>query len=269
MSEAALLLSLLAGATAYAFGVLRRWASRGVTGWGEPGAFFTGLAVVAAALVSPLDGLAHRSLWVHMVQHVLLISVAAPLLALGHPLAVARDAWSSLVRRRPGSRPKPARGRSGVWTTVVVAASAQVVILLVWHAPALYDAALAHDVVHGAEHITLLITALALWMALDAVGGEQGGLAVVALFLVSFPPLLLGGAMTFAGTVWYAPYGSDHRALVDQQLAGVVMWAYGGLAALVGGVYLFVRWMRELEELHPGRPRVSGPSGPVDARPSC
>jgi putative membrane protein len=119
MSEAALLVSLVAGVAAYAFGVPRRWATRRVTGWGEPGAFFVGLAVVAA-LVSPLDGLAHRSLWVHMVQHVLLISVAAPLLALGSPLAVARDGWSSLVRRRRRS-PKSVRSRPGVWTIVVAA----------------------------------------------------------------------------------------------------------------------------------------------------
>jgi putative membrane protein len=221
---------------------------------------------VAAALVSPLDGVAHRSLWVHMVQHVLLISVAAPLLALGHPVAVARGAWRGLLGRVRVSLPRFTLRRPGVWTAVVVAATAQVVVLLVWHVPALYDAALGHDVVHGAEHVSLLVTAVALWMALEAVGGEQGGLAVVALFLVSFPPLLLGGAMTFAGTVWYAAYGASHRALVDQQLAGVVMWAYGGLAAVVGGVYLFVRWLRELEALHPGRP---GASAPVDARPSC
>jgi putative membrane protein len=269
MSEAALVLSLLAGAAAYAFGMSRRWATNRVTGWGEPVAFLAGLAVVAAALLSPLDGVAHRSLWVHMVQHVLLISVAAPLLALGRPLAVARNAWSSLLGHRRGWGPSLALPRPGVWTTVVVAAGAQVVVLLLWHVPVLYDAALAHDVVHGAEHISLLVTAVALWMALDAVGGEQGGFAVVALFLVSFPPLLLGAAMTFAGTIWYAAYGAGHRALVDQQLAGVVMWAYGGLAAVVGGVYLFARWLRDLEELHPGRPHVPPPSAPVDARPSC
>jgi putative membrane protein len=261
MSEPLLLVSLVATAAAYGWGVHRRWAGGRETGWGEPCVFFAGMVAVTAALVSPLDGLAHRSLWVHMVQHLLLISVAAPLLAFGHPVAVARHAWS---------RPLPAIRRPGVWTLVAATALIQVVTLLVWHVPALYDAALDHDVVHGVEHITLLVTAVALWAALDAVGGEQGGLAVLALFLVTFPPLLLGGAMTFATTIWYSPYAATGpRALTDQQLAGVVMWAYGGLAAAVGGVYLFVRWLRELERMTPGRPVVAPVELPVETGPSC
>lgn len=261
MSEAGLLLSVVAVAGLYSLGVQHRWAKSRTTSWAEPGAFLAGMVVVAAALVSPLDGLAHRSLWVHMVQHVLLVSVAAPLLALGRPLAVA-----SALR----SRPLLMIRAPGLWTLVVGAASAQVATLLAWHVPVLYDTALDHDVVHGAEHGTLLLTAVALWMALDAVGGDQGGLAVVTLFLVSFPPLFLGGAMTFATTVWYAPYAAaGRRALTDQQLAGVVMWAYGGLAAVVGGVYLFVRWLRALERASPGRPATARPDAPVDATPSC
>jgi putative membrane protein len=254
MPDAGLPLSLVGAGGAYALGLERRWANGARTGWGEPAAFFTGLAVLAFALLSPLDGVAHRTLWVHMVQHVLLVSLAAPLLVLGHPIAVARDAWP---------RPLPALPRPGIWPLVVAVAAVQVFTLLIWHVPALYDAALRSNAVHAFEHLSLLLTAVALWAALEALEGEQAGLAVVALFLVSFPPLFLGGAMTFARTVWYRPYGAGVRALTDQQLAGVVMWGYGGLAAVVGGVYLFVRWLRALEGLHPGRPASTISVGPM------
>jgi cytochrome c oxidase assembly factor CtaG len=261
MPDTGLMLSLVGGSGAYAYAVQRRWRAKPEAGWVEPIAFVSGIAVVAVALVSPLDGLSHRSLWVHMVQHVLLISVAAPLLALGHPVAVAREAWPALV---------PSFPRPGVWTVVVAAAAAQVLTLTVWHVPALYDAALAHTGVHAIEHLTLLVTAMGLWAALEAVEGEQGGLAVLALFIVSFPPLILGAAMTFAATTWYPAYATiGARAMTDQQLAGVIMWGYGSLAAVVGGVYLFVRWLQGLERINPARPPGHPSEIPVDSMPSC
>jgi putative membrane protein len=248
MPELGIVLVLLAAAGAYAIAVQRQPAKRPEVRPARATAFLTGIVVVALALVSPIDGAAHRRLWVHMVQHVLLISVAAPLLAVGRPFALAAWAW-------PGSLPRVRL--PGRWTVVTAAAMAQVVTLLVWHVPALYDAALAHDPVHGAEHVTLLVTAVLLWAALDAIEGEQGGLGLVVVFVVSFPPLMLGAAMTFATTTWYPAYAAGADALVDQQLAGVVMWAYGGLAVVAGGIYLFVAWMRDLEQAAPGRPAAA------------
>ena len=203
-------------------------------------AFLTGIVVVALALVSPIDGVAHRRLWMHMVQHVLLISVAAPLLAAGRP-------FSKKVDRA-----------TRAWRWVSLAAVAQLLALLAWHVPALYDAALGHDPVHAAEHVTLLVTAVLLWMALDGLRDEQAGLALLVVFVVSFPPLLLGAAMTFARTVWYPAY-ARRGGLGDQQLAGVVMWAYGGLAAVAGGIALFVTWLARLEATNPSRVGVAPP----------
>jgi putative membrane protein len=252
MRELGAPLALVAAGGLYGWFVPRRWREHG-SGWAEPAAFLSGLAVVAVALLSPLDGASHRSLWVHMVQHLLLISVAAPLLAAGRPLAVVPATWSRPVRRRLGG-----------WTVVAVAAAVQVAVLLAWHVPALYDAALGDDAVHGIEHLSLLLSAVALWMALDAVGGEQGGLAVVVLFVVSFPPLVLGFAMTFATTVWYRPYrAAGPSALTDQQVAGAVMWGYGGLAAVVGGVLVFVRWLLQIERANAARPPLPRPDTPV------
>src|SRR4051794_33923755 len=105
MPELGIVVGLVAAAGAYGLGARQQWASRPTTGFAAALAFFAGIAVLAVALLSPLDGAAHRALWVHMVQHVLLISVAAPLLAAGRPVAVARavSPWSPpawRVRRR-------------------------------------------------------------------------------------------------------------------------------------------------------------------------
>jgi len=260
MPELGLAVSLVAVAAVYGVAMSRRWAAGTAIGWAESIAFLAGVAVVAVALVSPLDGAAHRSLWAHMVQHMLLISLAAPLLALGRPMTVVREGWPWRL---------PSIPRFGVWTVLLAVSAVQVAVLVLWHVPALYDAALQHDTVHGAEHLTLLLTAAALWMALERLDGEQAGLALLVVFVVSFPPVLLGAAMTFATTPWYAAYASREReALADQQLAGVVMWAYGALAAVVAGVHLFIRWLQRLEQVSPGRPPGQR-SDAMKPTPSC
>jgi putative membrane protein len=238
MSELGLVAGLVGAAGAYGALVRRQWSIGAGLGLAEAMAFLAGLGVVAIALVSPIDGAAHRSLWVHMVQHVLLISVAAPLLAVGLP-------W--------------ARAAAAGWGAIVVVAGIQIATLLGWHVPALYDAAAAHDPLHAVEHATLLATAVALWAGLARLRGERAGLALLVVFVVSFPPLLLGAAMTFSTTTWYPRYAGG--GLADQQLAGVVMWAYGGLAAVAGGLHLFVRWLQRLEREAPSPPVVAIPGG--------
>jgi putative membrane protein len=249
MPELGLVAGLLGVAGAYGAAVRRQWSTRPGVGFAEAVAFLAGLGVLAVALVSPIEGAAHRRLWVHMVQHVLLISVAAPLLAIGRPVAVGRDLWHPAPARRP------ARG----WALIVAAAGVQIVTLLVWHVPVLYDAAAAHDPLHALEHATLLGTALVLWTVLARLQGERAGLALLVVFVVSFPPLLLGAAMTFSTTTWYPRYAGG--GVTDQQLAGVVMWAYGGLAAVAGGLHLFVRWLQRLEQEAPSRPVGAIPGG--------
>jgi cytochrome c oxidase assembly factor CtaG len=222
-------------------------------------AFYAGLAVLTIALVSPIDTEAHRVLWVHMVQHVLLVSAAAPLLAFGRVFEVFGRAFGFgrypfLWRRR--------RASVGLAATTAVA-TIQVVTLLVWHVPTLFDAALRHDVVHALEHLMLLGTATWAWASLLRFNAEHGGVAVLALFIASLPPMVLGVGMTFARTLWYPVYAAHGvNPMADQQLAGVVMWGYGGLAAVGGGVFLFVQWLLRLERDSPGGlPLAVGGSG--------
>ena len=213
--------------------------SRPRAGW-----FLSGVVALSVALVSPLHATAERSLAGHMVQHVILISVAAPLLAAGQPLAVL----ATTCRRRPP------RLRSWRWLTVT--ALGQVGALLVWHTPTLFDAAVRRPLLHEVEHVVLVLTAFALWDALVRLRPAERGGAVVALFVAGLPAMAYGVALTLAHHAWYAAY-RDRSDLADQQLAGVVMWAYGGLAAVIGGVTLGVAWMRSVERASPGLPTAT------------
>ncbi len=168
-----------------------------------------GLAVLVIALAPPVDAVADRDLVAHMVQHVLLLTVAPPLLVAGARL------------RRPA--------RAGVMLGAVVA---HTVALLGWHVPALYDAAVRSAPVHGLEHLSLLAAGLLLWWAIGVGGERVPGSGALAVFAVALPGTALGFALTFAPHPWYAAYPS----LADQQVAGIIMWAVAGtLYALAGG----------------------------------
>ncbi len=176
---------------------------------------------------------ADRSLAAHMAQHVLLLSVAGPLLALGTPVPRA-------LRRVP-----PA-------VALAVGVAVQTTAMWVWHAPGLYQAAIRADALHGAEHVIFLGAAMVFWWSVMSAAQRGGyGLAVVAVFIAAVPATMLGVGMTFARTSWY-PAAAIIRptplsALHDQQLAGVVMWAFGGLASVVAGVAVFAAWVASLE----------------------
>lgn len=208
------------------------------------GAAFLTVALAASPFI---DAAADRHLSAHMVQHVLLVSVAAPLFAAGHPFRRLGGLWSG--------------PRLGAGLTIAVAGVVQVGVLVGWHLPALYDAALENENIHGFEHLTLLATAVFLWWSLGRLSGEAAGAGVFALFVVTLPAMALGVAMTLARTPWYAAYAAeDPHALADQQLAGVVMWAYAGLAAFVGAVVITLGWLNQLERAHPAVTVALGPA---------
>jgi cytochrome c oxidase assembly factor CtaG len=195
-----------------------------------------------------------------MVQHLLLLTVAAPLLAVGEPLTVMSRALpprgqrsvSRLMRRVTRSQTS-FHGWLG-WTVVAFALSTAA--LAVWHVPALYDAAVRDTRVHVLEHATFIITAtLFWWMALGASRRSRRGLGVLAVFVATLPASALGVLMTMARTPWYPPYGTGATALRSQQIAGAVMWGFGGSALVVAAAALFASWLTSMERLdHHGRP---------------
>lgn len=269
MPDPGALAVLLAASALYAAGVTRAWdrAGRGrIVHPAQVAAFSAGILALVVALASPLDALADRSLTAHMVQHVLLITVAAPLVAVGAPIVVFAQALEAtptdvpaLLRRR-----RRTTTRWAVWAALALALHVAAVAL--WHLPGAYDAALRNDLVHVAEHASFFFTAVLLWWAALGAGrrSRRGG-GVLVLFLATLPANALGLLMTIAATPWYPAYRgrSLADALQDQQLAGVVMWGFGGVVTLVGAFAAFVTWLQALERTSPGRGPVTSRAGAV------
>lgn len=255
------LLAMLGAAVLYGGGVTRAWdrAGRGriVAVW-QPACFGAALLVTAVALISPLDRAAENSLTAHMVQHVLLISVAAPLFAISAPVRAVSYALDASGSRRRLRRLPHRLGVRRRWAALTAAALvAHTVTVAIWHVPAAYASALGNAGIHGLEHLSFLLTAVLLWWAALGNGRRlRRGTGVLVLFVTTLPMNGIGLLMTLARSPWYPAYvhGSSAHAVEDQQLAGVVMWGFGGVAALIGAFALFVSWLDGLERATPARP---------------
>jgi cytochrome c oxidase assembly factor CtaG len=250
---------LLLACLAYLHGLVALWRragpGRGVRPW-QALAFLVGLAAVVVALLSPIDALAAQLLTAHMVQHTLLIVVAAPLLVVAAPLPVLLAGlpagWGRGLARWWGRRSLLRQAWAAV-TGVLVATLAHGLAVWLWHVPGLYEAAIHDDLVHALEHLTFLVTALLFWWAvMDTRDPLAGGLGVVAVVATMAHGGLLAALLTLSPEPWYPHYAWRTRVwglthLEDQQLAGLVMWVPAGLAYLGIGLTLGVRWVRGIE----------------------
>lgn len=266
---------LLATLAVYAAGVTALWRH---AGWGRGArpaqvvAFAAGWIVLVAALASPLERWSGWLLSAHMVQHLLLVAVAPPLMLWGAPPFVL--AWalppgrrhdfgllhSALARRR--SLRYLLTGFAPVWLMHTAA-------LWVWHAPGLYDAALARPALHIVEHFSFVATALLFWwVALNRRTGDQAAVTILFVFATALQSGLLGALITMAPSVLYSHYATTAplvgvAPLTDQQMAGVLMWVPMGFVYLGTVLSLINGWLRqhgdaipaeaatrEIEEMH-------------------
>lgn len=210
--------------------------------------FLAGWLVLAAALVTPLHAAGERSFAAHMAEHELLMLVAAPLLVLARPLGIALWALPQPVRQALASGGHAVGGAWRALTAPVVATLLQAIALWLWHAPRLFDLALAHDGWHVVQHLSFLCTALLFWWAMLCGRGERRlGLAIGCLFFTATISGALGALMAFSSSPWYAGYaasGLDAFGLTpaeDQQLAGLLMWVPGGMVHAGAGLALLAR----------------------------
>jgi putative membrane protein len=237
----------------YAIGVLRLWRHAGV-GRGisrmHTAAFASGWLALVLALVSPLDAFGARLFCAHMLQHELLMLVAAPLLVLGRPLAAWTWALSPAQRQVVG-RWTRVRWWSATWallTDPLAAWALHALALWLWHLPSWFEAALHNEAWHALQHASFLITALLFWWAV--LGGDAraraGGFALLYLFTTMLHTGALGALLTMAPTPWYPSYAVSAGALgldpvEDQQLGGLVMWVPGSVAYLMAGLVVMAR----------------------------
>lgn len=246
-----LLTLLVVAAVAHARG--RRGNS--VAGRRRARAFTAAWLAVVVALVSPLEALSSALASAHMVQHVLLVLVAAPLLAVAAPIpALLRGLPPAVARATlPLRRGLPAAVGRGL-RQPVVAWLLHVGALWGWHAAASYGAALADPLVHVGEHATFLVTGVLFWQGVAGPHRRSGseGAGAFAVFALSLQSVLLSALLTFAGEPFYDGYATTTAAwgltpLEDQRLAGVIMWIPAGAIHLGIGLALLVAWIRSTE----------------------
>jgi putative membrane protein len=212
-------------------------------------AFLGGLAVCLLALGPPVEALADRSFEVHMVQHLLLTMVAAPLLVVAAPMTLALRAWQGVPRRvvLTTLRSAPAR----IATNPLVAWGLFFVVLWGTHLSGVYDLALRSAAVHALEHVALLGTAALFWMPVvgaDPTSGRLSPPARILYLFVAMPAMaFLGLALFSASHVLYPTYARVEgaaAALADQRAAGAMMWAGGMVLIVIALSFVTLDWMR-------------------------
>jgi putative membrane protein len=220
--------------------------------------FVSGFVVLALTLVSPVHVAGGVLFSAHMIQHELLMAVAAPLLVLGRPAIPLLFGLPERMRR-PVGHAFASRIARGVWsalTTPLVAFLLHAFAIWIWHAPGLYDASVTSDTVHTAQHVSFLATALLFWWSVFPLRDRKGseGLGIISLFLTGIHTTLLGALLTVSDSSIYVAYREAATqpwgltTLEDQQLGGLIMWVPGGLAYLAAALYLMLKWIRDSGE---------------------
>ena len=215
----------------------------------------SGIAVLIVALLPPFDAVADRQLSVHMVQHLLIVFVAAPLIVAGAPIRLALRTLPRDGRQALG-RLLNTRIVHAV-THPVVAWSIFAVVLLGTHIPAFYDLTLRAPAVHAGEHALYLWAALVFWaplIAVDPVPHRLSSIGAVLYMLTAMIPMTIVGVwLLTADRVVYPHYAGYAGALTDQHNGAVIMWL-GGTGLMIVGTLVTV-WLALLREERHARAR--------------
>ena len=219
-------------------------------------AFLSGLLTLWIALASPIDAVNGLLLSAHMLQHMLLMMVAPPLILLGAPLVPMMRGLSGLASRTRAAPilnfvNRTAVGRVGqVLTNPITGALLMGVVMFAWHTPSLYELALRSEFVHEAEHTSFLLASLIFWwpVVLPWPGrGQWPRWAMVPyLLLADLQNTVLSAILAFSDRVLYPSYAGAPRlfglsALEDQVAAGAFMWVAGSLAFIVPAIALTIQ----------------------------
>lgn len=238
---------------------LARGPHRAVTlraaGHGRVACFGAGLLAIIVAVDGPPDVLSDASFSAHMVQHLLLQMVAAPLLLLGGPLSLllrADPPWLPRQLLARVLRSRPVR----VVTHPVTTLGVFTVVLVGSHLSPLYDLTLEHEWLHQLEHVAFLISALLFWwpaIGVDPAPHQLRHPARLLYVLIGMPvPAYLGLAIANSSRVLY-PYYAAHlppwgaTALQDQGVSGTLMWIAGTFTTVPLMAILLLRWLDEDE----------------------
>jgi putative membrane protein len=215
-------------------------------------AFIVAILVFFLALISPLDSLSAALFSAHMVQHLLLMLVAAPLWIISRPLAPFLRALPLSWAQELGKLMQhPAI--QNLWhylSHISTAFFLHLMALWLWHLPFLYELALKNPIAHALEHASFFLTAALFFWAIYK--SKKAAIRILSVFLLMMASGLLGALMTFAKTAWYAGHSAytswwGLTALEDQQLAGLLMWIPSGFIYVLIAALLLASWIATVE----------------------
>jgi putative membrane protein len=228
-------------------------------------AFAAGLATIVVALDSPIDTAADQLFWVHMLQHVLLLTVAPPLILLGRP-------WPRMWRALP-LRPRTRVARTLVrsrWTAPLRALVRPWpawllfnVTFVAWHIPGAYDLTLRSGAVHDAEHAMFFFTGLLFWARVIDPGPLRPNLQWPVRIAYVIGAMIVGWVLAITLVLVPHPIYPHYAllanrpggisALTDQQLAAGMMWVLGSISYTVTMLIGVYRWLEPDRESRPRR----------------
>src|ERR1700730_8105486 len=240
-----------------AFLYLRGWLGvrsqdhRNFEGW-RAGSFLSGLLFIWIAMASPLATLDHETLTAHMVQHLLLMTLAPPLILLVMP---RKPLAHGLLQRfsqasDPPLRSEPMQQFASVVTHPALCWLAAAGTLVAWHIPLVFMLGLRSQRWHGAEQASFLAAGLLFWwpvvQPLPNSWKWPESSVLLYLFLATLPCDILSGFLVFCDRVVYPVFLSSPRsfglsALEDQQCAGALMWTCVTIVYLVAGAVFTAR----------------------------
>jgi putative membrane protein len=222
-------------------------------------AFALGLLSLAIALMSPLSALSQQLFAAHMIEHLILMLVAPPLLVLGRPDIVLLWTFPLRIRRGIGHIWRKSGwlySASRIFSQPVAVWIMASVAMWFWHIPSPYEWAFANPGIHIIEHMSFFLTSYAFWaLALRPFSRQQGGHGHAMILLITFAleSGLLGALLAFAAEPLYAVHISAARhlpplltnitPLQDQQLAGLIMWVPASIVQLMAFSAVFVDWL--------------------------
>lgn len=212
-------------------------------------AFWAAMVALCTALVSPLHWLGEHVFAFHMIEHEMVMAVAAPLLVVARPVGTLMWGLPRWARRRLGSLMHTALVQKW-WQWCAGATNATVIhglAIWIWHIPFLFDAAVTDTAVHRLQHLSFFATALLFWWAL--LWRTERGASAWHFFSTMIHTSVLGALMALAPRVLYV---AQTRAmewgvtpLEDQQLAGLIMWVPGGTVYAAAAMAMLAVWIRD------------------------
>jgi putative membrane protein len=261
-----IILSLGLAATVHLTGrwrLKRQGSARLVNPWRSV-AYLSGLAVLWIALMSPIDVLSGQYFYMHMVQHLLLVMIAPPLLLVGNPMPMMLGGLPAGLRREIGRWLRPDSGFRRAVRTLTTPGLVWlyfVAVLVGWHEPQAYNLTLESELFHDLEHLSFFGTAVLFWWHVIGAGPRihrrlSRGVRIGYTLSVVPPNALTGITIAFASEPIYPYYTTVPRlgemtVLEDQMLGGVLMWIPGSMMYIIAALILLAQIVRAEEQKEP------------------